>query len=131
MKSIIPEQSQSTIFDKLIQAAMDSFISEGEVFDKMKLYFYFVFHATLVRVDAPQIFRQFLVTHQSVGVTDIWKRSANEEMLMSIRNENLFSLKRLVESFQQEALGRPASGDESMDIKKVILIFCFSKRSPL
>lgn len=32
MKSIIPEQSQSTIFDKLIQAAMDDFISEGEVF---------------------------------------------------------------------------------------------------
>lgn len=31
MKSIIPEQSQSTIFDKLIQAAMDDFISEGEV----------------------------------------------------------------------------------------------------
>ena len=31
MKSIIPEQSQSTIFDKLIQAAMDIFISEGEV----------------------------------------------------------------------------------------------------
>ncbi|KAL9956376.1 hypothetical protein ACROYT_G037843 [Oculina patagonica] len=30
MKSIIPEQSQSTIFDKLIQAAMDDFISEGE-----------------------------------------------------------------------------------------------------
>lgn len=30
MKSIIPEQSQSTIFDKLIQAAMDIFISEGE-----------------------------------------------------------------------------------------------------
>lgn len=31
MKSIIPEQSQSTIFDKLIQTAMDIFISEGEV----------------------------------------------------------------------------------------------------
>ena len=31
MKSVIPEQSQSTIFDKLIQAAMDIFISEGEV----------------------------------------------------------------------------------------------------
>ena len=31
MKSIIPEESQSTIFDKLIQAAMDDFISEGEV----------------------------------------------------------------------------------------------------
>ena len=31
MKSIIPEQSQSTIFDKLIQAAMDDFIAEGEV----------------------------------------------------------------------------------------------------
>ena len=31
MKSIIPEQSQSTIFDKLIQAAMEDFISEGEV----------------------------------------------------------------------------------------------------
>ncbi|KAJ7362141.1 Exocyst complex component 7 [Desmophyllum pertusum] len=30
MKSIIPEESQSTIFDKLIQAAMDDFISEGE-----------------------------------------------------------------------------------------------------
>lgn len=30
MKSIIPEQSQSTIFDKLIQAAMEDFISEGE-----------------------------------------------------------------------------------------------------
>ena len=31
MKSIIPEQNQSTIFDKLIQAAMDDFIAEGEV----------------------------------------------------------------------------------------------------
>ena len=31
MKSIIPEQSQNTIFDKLIQTAMDIFISEGEV----------------------------------------------------------------------------------------------------
>ena len=31
MKSIIPEHSQSTIFDKLIQAAMDDFIAEGEV----------------------------------------------------------------------------------------------------
>jgi len=31
MKSIIPEQSQNTIFDMLIQAAMDDFISEGEV----------------------------------------------------------------------------------------------------
>ncbi|XP_020611078.1 exocyst complex component 7-like [Orbicella faveolata] len=30
MKSIIPEQSQNTIFDMLIQAAMDDFISEGE-----------------------------------------------------------------------------------------------------
>ena len=31
MKSIIPEKNQSTIFDKLIQAAVDDFISEGEV----------------------------------------------------------------------------------------------------
>ena len=31
MKSIIPEQSQSSIFDKLIQAAMEIFISDGEV----------------------------------------------------------------------------------------------------
>lgn len=30
MKSIIPEISQSTTFDKLIQASMDMFISEGE-----------------------------------------------------------------------------------------------------
>lgn len=30
MKSIIPEQSQSSIFDKLIQAAMEIFISDGE-----------------------------------------------------------------------------------------------------
>ena len=33
MKSIIPEQNQSTIFDKLIQAAMDDFIAEGEVIE--------------------------------------------------------------------------------------------------
>ena len=31
MKSIIPDQSQSSIFDKLIQAAMEIFISDGEV----------------------------------------------------------------------------------------------------
>lgn len=30
MKSIIPEQSQSTTFDTLIQAAMENFIAEGE-----------------------------------------------------------------------------------------------------
>lgn len=35
MKSIIPEISQSTIFDKLIQASMDMFISEGEVFSPL------------------------------------------------------------------------------------------------
>ena len=33
MKSIIPEQSQSTTFDTLIQAAMEDFIAEGEVSD--------------------------------------------------------------------------------------------------
>lgn len=31
MKSIIPEQSQSTTFDTLIQAAMEDFIAEGEL----------------------------------------------------------------------------------------------------
>ena len=35
MKSIIPEISQSTTFDKLIQASMDMFISEGEVFSPL------------------------------------------------------------------------------------------------
>ena len=35
MKSIIPERSQSTTFDKLIQASMDMFISEGEVFSPL------------------------------------------------------------------------------------------------
>ena len=37
MKSIIPEISQSTTFDKLIQASMDMFISEGEVFSPWHL----------------------------------------------------------------------------------------------
>ena len=42
MKSIIPEQSQSTIFDKLIQAAMDIFISEGEVLNiDLQIAFFF------------------------------------------------------------------------------------------
>lgn len=40
MKSVIPEQSQSTIFDKLIQAAMDIFISEGEgIINTLKRHF--------------------------------------------------------------------------------------------
>ena len=49
MKSIIPEQSQSTIFDKLIQAAMDIFISEGEVLNiVLQIVFIFQGHPTII-----------------------------------------------------------------------------------
>ena len=51
MKSIIPGRDQSTTFDKLIQASMDMFISEGEVFSpltrKMPYAFYVGPHSHL------------------------------------------------------------------------------------